>query len=141
MEPSKEAAEPVKIVDYLSLIPRKPDPNPKATQRLCEQIRTLLKDHEFPPIIPTRFKTIEEMIPKGGFKLGELTLFMTSPRPSERKSDVMFHTVLRKMAEDPNFKPVFRFEQEESPYDQERFETALKSMGIEITNDNKEVKS
>jgi hypothetical protein len=142
MEPNKDtAAEPFKIVDYLDLIPRKPDPNPKATQQLCDQIRNMLKDHEFPPVIPTNFKRFEEMIPKGGFKPGELVLFASTPRPSECKSNLVFHMALKRRAEDPNYKPVFHFENEWSAYDQERFETACKNMGLEITNDNKESKS
>lgn len=141
MEPSKEeAASPFKVVDYLDLIPRKPDPNPDATKKLCDQIRNMLKDHEIPPIIPTGFKRFDELIPKGGFKMGELALFVPSIPPSERKSNLVFHMVLKRMAEDPNYKPVFHFTDEWSTYDQERFETACKNMGLEITNDNKETK-
>jgi hypothetical protein len=142
MEPNKDTpAEPLKIVDYLDLIPRKPDLNPKATQQLCDQIRNMLKDHEFVPVIPTNFKRFEDMIPKGGFKMGELALFVPPIPPHERKSNLVFHMVLKRMAEDPNYKPVFHFENEWTAYDQERFEAACKNMGLEITNDNKETKS
>lgn len=138
MEPSKA---PLRTVDYLTGIGSKPDPNPKATQQLCDQIRNMLKDHEFPPVMPTNFKRFEAMIPKGGFKPGELVLFASTPRPSECKSNLVLHTVRKRMAEDPTYKPVFHFENEWSAYDQERFETACKNMGLEITNDNKETKS
>lgn len=134
MEPSKE---PVKFADYLTGINRRPDPNPEATKQLCSQIRNMLDDHDFPPIIPTGFKHIQDMISEGGFKAGELIPLMAVGRIDPyRRSDFTLYMVREHLKKNPNAKVIFPLSFEWSEYDEERFQESCRKMGLELKPTN-----
>jgi hypothetical protein len=87
------------------------------------------------PTGPT-FKTVQELITKGGgFKRGEFfPLMAVNPNPYPR-TNILFHMVLKRMQEDPNYKPVIRcsLEHDFEYFDEKRFQESLKAMGIELT--------
>jgi hypothetical protein len=133
-----------KTVDYIDLIPSQPS-DPEKTRSLMDSIKAILQDYDGPPLIPTGFRRIQDMVSSDGFKRGELLdIFIGLPPSPYPKTNFMLNMVLKKMRDDPTFKPVFHFtnELDFEFFDETRFRTALKNMGIESTNpsDHKETK-
>lgn len=132
------------IVDYETGLHR-PDPNPEQTKSFVEKIREMTAGMDIDVKIPTGFRRLQDMVSSDGFKPGELLdVFIGLPPNPYPKTNFMLHMVLKKMRDDPTFKPVFHFTNELDMefFDETRFQTALKNMGIESTNpsDHKETK-
>lgn len=116
----------------------------EVTKEFYDSIRALVKDHEIPLLIPTNIPGVDTIL-NGGFKRGELMTFWAPPSPiHEHKSNLVFNMILRRMQEDPTFKPVFTMslEHDAEYFSEERFQESLKAMGLEYTypSDQKEQK-
>ena len=106
-----------------------------------DQIKALLESCDGPSFIPTGFGL--DRIPEGGFKRGELLSLFARLNPDPYpKTNFMFHMVLRRMKEDPTYKPVFRFSLEQSleHFDEDRFKQSVEAMGLTYTNPSEKEK-
>jgi hypothetical protein len=134
-QPSNE--EPLRSVDYLDLFPRTTQSDTAITKKLYNEMREMVREH----MIPTGYPSLDQLIPAGGFKRGDLTILFGKPVPPyEQKSNLFLHTALRLMKERPDIKIVWPVSPEMDPFDEERFNASLEALGIERT-DNKDIES